>query len=37
VLGAVASAFAFGERFGPLRIGGIAFMLVGLAIVSVPI
>jgi EamA-like transporter family len=36
-VGEVASAFVFGERFGPLRIGGIAFMLVGLAIVSVPI
>jgi hypothetical protein len=35
-VGAVFS-FAFGERFGPLRIGGIALMLVGLAIVSVPI
>jgi O-acetylserine/cysteine efflux transporter len=36
-VGAVASAFVFDERFGPLRIGGIAFMLVGLAIVSVPL
>ena len=36
-VGAVASVFVFGERFGPLRIGGIAFMLVGLAVVSVPI
>jgi O-acetylserine/cysteine efflux transporter len=36
-VGAIASAFVFGERFGTLRLGGMACMLVGLAIVSLPL
>ena len=36
-VGAITSAIVFGEQFGPLRIGGIAFMLIGLAIVAIPL
>jgi len=35
-VGALASAWVLGERFGPLRLGGMACMLMGLAIVAVP-
>ena len=35
-VGAITSAIVFGEQFGPLRIGGMALMLIGLAIVAVP-
>jgi O-acetylserine/cysteine efflux transporter len=35
-VGAVTSAIVFGETFPPLRVAGIALMLVGLAIVIVP-
>ncbi len=35
-VGALASSVVFGEQFGPLRLAGIAFMLLGLAIVAVP-
>ncbi len=36
-VGAITSTIVFGEQFGPLRVGGIALMLVGLAIVAVPL
>jgi O-acetylserine/cysteine efflux transporter len=35
-VGAITSAAVFGERFGPLRLGGIALMLIGVAIVALP-
>jgi O-acetylserine/cysteine efflux transporter len=35
-IGAVASAIAFGERFGPLRLAGMALVLAGLAVLLVP-
>jgi O-acetylserine/cysteine efflux transporter len=35
-VGAITSAIVFGEQFGALRVGGMAFMLIGLAIVAVP-
>ncbi len=36
-VGAITSAIVFGEQFGPLRVSGIAFMLVGLVIVAIPL
>jgi O-acetylserine/cysteine efflux transporter len=36
VVGAAASALVFGERFGPLRLGGMALVLAGLAVIVVP-
>jgi O-acetylserine/cysteine efflux transporter len=36
-VGAITSAIVFGEEFGLQRVGGIVFMLVGLAIVAVPL
>lgn len=35
-VGAIASSFVFGERFGPYRIAGMTCMVVGLAIVVLP-
>lgn len=35
-VGAIASAFITGESFGPVRLGGMGLMLVGLAVVVVP-
>ncbi|RAI46071.1 EamA family transporter [Rhodoplanes roseus] len=35
-IGAFASSLVFGERFGPLRLAGMALVLVGLAILMVP-
>lgn len=31
-----ASSLAFGERFGPLRLAGMALVLAGLAVIVVP-
>jgi O-acetylserine/cysteine efflux transporter len=36
-VGAITSAIVFDEEFGLLRVGGIAFMLIGLAVVAVPL
>ena len=36
VFGVVAAALVFGERFGPLRLAGMALILVGVAIVAFP-
>ena len=36
-VGAMASAMVFGERFGPMRLAGMAFMLMGVAIVALPL
>jgi O-acetylserine/cysteine efflux transporter len=36
-VGAIASAIVFGEQFGPVRVVGIVFMLIGIAIVAVPL
>lgn len=36
-VGALSSAVVFGERFGPLRLGGMACVLVGLALIAVGI
>ena len=33
---AAGSALAFGERFGPLRLGGMALVLLGLAVIVLP-
>lgn len=35
-VGVIASAIAFGERFGPLRYGGMALVLAGLAVIVLP-
>jgi O-acetylserine/cysteine efflux transporter len=35
-VGAIASAVVFGERFGPLRLAGMACILIGVAIVALP-
>jgi O-acetylserine/cysteine efflux transporter len=35
-VGAAASALVFGERFGPLRLAGMALVLAGLAVIVVP-
>jgi O-acetylserine/cysteine efflux transporter len=35
-VGAIASSFVFGESFGPVRLAGMACMVVGLAIVVMP-
>jgi O-acetylserine/cysteine efflux transporter len=37
VLSAVISYIAFGERFGPMRLGGMALIVLGLAIVALPL
>ena len=37
LFGVVSSAIVFGERFGPLRIAGIALILLGLAVIALPI
>jgi O-acetylserine/cysteine efflux transporter len=36
-VGAIASSFVYGESFGPVRLAGIGVMLVGLAIVVLPL
>ena len=36
VFGIVSAALVFGERFGPLRLAGIALILIGVAVVAVP-
>lgn len=36
-VGAITSAFVFGERFSPFRLGGIACILIGVAIVAFPL
>jgi O-acetylserine/cysteine efflux transporter len=36
VVGAGAAALVFGERFGPLRLAGMALVLAGLAVIVVP-
>jgi O-acetylserine/cysteine efflux transporter len=36
-VGALSSATVFGERFGPLRLAGMAAVLMGLAVIVVPI
>ncbi len=36
-VGAIASAIVYGERFGPLRLAGVVCMLLGLAIVVIPL
>lgn len=35
-VGVIASSFAFGEVFGPVRYGGMALILVGLAVIVLP-
>jgi O-acetylserine/cysteine efflux transporter len=35
-VGALASSVVFGEQFGPLRLAGVLFMLLGLTIVAAP-
>ncbi len=35
-VGAAASALAFGERFGPLRLSGVTLVLAGLAVILAP-
>jgi O-acetylserine/cysteine efflux transporter len=37
LVGAVAAAVVFGERFGPLRLAGMAVVLLGLAVILVPV
>lgn len=37
VISAIISYFAFGERFGPMRLGGMALIVLGLAIVACPL
>jgi O-acetylserine/cysteine efflux transporter len=34
---ALASSAVFGERFGPARLAGIAFVLLGLVFVAIPV
>jgi O-acetylserine/cysteine efflux transporter len=36
LVGAVAAALVFGERFGPVRLAGMAVVLLGLAVILVP-
>lgn len=36
-VGAITSALVFGERFGPLRLAGMACILIGVAIVALPL
>jgi O-acetylserine/cysteine efflux transporter len=36
-VGALSSALVFGERFGPLRLTGMVFIILGLAIVILPV
>lgn len=36
VVGAIVSALVYGERFGPVRLAGMACMLLGLAVVALP-
>jgi O-acetylserine/cysteine efflux transporter len=36
-VGVIASAMAFGEKFGPLRYAGMALVLMGLAIITLPL
>jgi O-acetylserine/cysteine efflux transporter len=36
LVGAVAAAVVFGERFGPLRLAGMAVVLLGLAVILLP-
>ena len=36
-VGVVSSAWIFGEQFGPLRLAGMALMLLGLAIIVLPL
>jgi O-acetylserine/cysteine efflux transporter len=36
-VGAIASFLVFGENFGPLRLAGMASMLIGVAIVAIPL
>jgi O-acetylserine/cysteine efflux transporter len=35
-VGALASALAFGERFGPLRLAGMGCVMIGLAVIVLP-
>ena len=37
VVGAITSAFVFGERFEPLRLAGMTSILIGVAIVALPL
>jgi O-acetylserine/cysteine efflux transporter len=34
VVGALSSSVAFGERFGPLRLGGMTLVVSGLAVIA---
>jgi O-acetylserine/cysteine efflux transporter len=37
ILGALSSALVFGERFGPVRLFGMACVLAGLAVIVAPV